>query len=99
MLKQFQTYQLALQFYRLGQGLVLPTHLKNQFARCSSSIALNVAEGSGRVSLGDKRHFYSIALGSLRESQAVLDLANPSPELVQLADRLGACLWRLTRNS
>ena len=96
MLHKFDAHRLAVQFYRDGKKLQLPSHLKSQFARSSSSIVLNLAEGSGRAALADRRHFFAIALGSLRESQAVLDLAEPSNELRELSNRIGGCLWRLT---
>ena len=95
MLKKFDAYNLAIRLYQLGQSLRLPTHLRSQFQRAASSVPLNFAEGSGRVTLADQRHFYSIALGSLREVQAILDLTNPQSETAVTADKLGACLWRL----
>jgi four helix bundle protein len=36
---------------------------------------LNLVEGAGRTSWKEKRHFFSIALGSLAEAVAVLDVA------------------------
>ena len=60
---------------------------------------LNLAEGSGRRTKADQRRFFSIAMGSLRESQAILDLAlNPPVQTVKLADSLGAHLYRLIQS-
>ncbi len=96
MLAKFRTYQLAVRFYKDSQSLKLPRHLKDQFNRASSSIVLNLAEGSGKRTPKDKIKFYSISLGSLREYQAVLDLSNSNDqELRALADHIGACLYKL----
>lgn len=96
MLQKFRTYQLSVKFYRSVEKLKLPRHLKDQMNRASSSICLNLAEGSGKKTTKDKIKFYSISLGSLRECQAILDLANNTdPELIKLADYIGACLYKL----
>lgn len=96
MLQHFKTYQLAVQFYRLCKELKLPSHLRDQLLRASSSIVLNIAEGSAKPTLKDRAKFYFIALGSLRESQATLDLMGDAPvTLASLSDQLGACLYRL----
>ena len=95
-LDNFRTYQLAVEFYRQCERLKAPGHIKSQLLRSSSSIALNLAEGSAKPTNGDKRRFYSIALGSLRESQAALDLANTaSPSLIKTANILGAYIFKL----
>ena len=78
----------------------MPDYLKDQILRASSSIALNLAEGSGRSSAKDQLRFFSIAMGSLRECQAALDLSpRPYPALVSAADSLGAHLFRLNHHS
>jgi len=51
MRKDFRTYQIAVEFYRLCTAIKLPRHLKDQLQRSASSVALNLAEGSGRGSL------------------------------------------------
>ena len=96
MLQNFRTYQLSIQYYKLTQKLVLPRHLKDQMNRASSSVCLNLAEGSGKRTSKDKIKFYSISLGSLRECQAIIDLSNNiDPQIVKLADHIGACLYKL----
>lgn len=96
-LKTFRTYQLAVEFPRACRGLKLPGYLKDQLLRSSSSVALNVAEGSAKPTAADQRRFYAIALGSLRESQASLDLLDhvASAEVLRVADELGGHLYRL----
>jgi four helix bundle protein len=57
---------------------------------------LNLAEGSGRFGRKDQRRFYSIAFGSLRECQAIIDLElSENEEVSDLADILAAHLYRL----
>ena len=97
-MKNFRTYQLAVEFYRLTRSLKLPAHLRDQLARASSSIALNLAEGAGRNTTQDQIRFFSIAFGSLRECQAILDLSdNVNSNILELADKLAAHIYRLIK--
>ena len=48
--------------------------LRDQLERASVSFVLNIAEGAGRFSRGEKRRHYSSAHGSAVESAAILDL-------------------------
>ena len=95
MMTKFRTYQLALDFYQTCKPIRLPIHLKDQLMRASSSIALNLAEGSAKPTHKDRMKYYSIALGSLREIQAIISLEQVS-ELESGADPLGASLYKLT---
>ena len=58
------------------------------------SITLNLAEGSAKTSNADRKRFYEIALGSLREAQALIDILGLD-HLTKDADVLGAHLFRL----
>ncbi len=49
-------------------------YLVDQWKRASLSIMLNLAEGAGRMTDQDKRHFLTIARGSVYESVAILSL-------------------------
>ena len=94
-LSRFRSYQLSLTFHRRCRDYAFPGYLKNQLLRASSSVSLNLAEGCSKPGK-DRLRFYHIAMGSLRESQAALELApRDYPELKKLADELGASLFRL----
>lgn len=49
--------------------------MTNQIRRAGVSIALNIAEGSDRGSDKDFQRFIQMAIGSLNETVAVLDIA------------------------
>ena len=49
--------------------------LCDQLRRAVISIPSNIAEGSGRLTIKDQSHFYSIAYGSLMEVLAQVDVA------------------------
>ena len=97
-MEKFRTYQLAIQFYRNSNKLHLREPLRNQFQRASLSIVLNLAEGSAKSTPKDRRRFYRIAFGSLREIQAILDIVGHI-ELIKEADKLGAYLYKLCQNT
>ncbi|MBI2027417.1 MAG: four helix bundle protein [Deltaproteobacteria bacterium] len=94
MLEKFRTYQLAKSFYFRCRGLKMKGPCKDQFDRALLSILLNLAEGSGKITAKDKRRFYAIAFGSLREVQALLDLNGYEDEL-KSSDHLAASLYCL----
>ncbi len=94
----FRSYQLSLKLYRSLKGVRLPVSLRDQLIRASSSICFNLSEGSAKPTARDRQRFYAIAFGSLREVQSIMEL---EPEAFgsrrELADRLGAHLYKLTR--
>jgi four helix bundle protein len=99
MLKDFVAYRVSIEFHRQCKSLKLPPFLYDQLGRASASIALNLAEGPGKRTAADQRRYYSIALGSLRECEAVLDLGGVSPEVEvrRVLGRLGAMVFKLAR--
>ena len=98
-MKNFKTFDLAVQFYRLAQPLKLPSHLKDQLDRAAASIALNLSEGRGKPTVKDQKKFFAIALGSTRECQAILVLANlQNTPVWNTLDCLAAHLYRLIQN-
>jgi four helix bundle protein len=74
-MKNFRTYDLAVNFYRLSRTLQIRGNLKEQLDRAASSVVLNLAEGRGRGTKADQKRFFQIAMGSVRECQAILDLS------------------------
>jgi len=98
-MKNFRTYQLAMELYKKGRLLKFgSTNFQDQFERASLSIVLNLAEGEGKVTTKDRRKFFVIAMGSLREVQACLEIIEHQ-ELCDLANKLGAYLHKLIRNT
>ena len=101
MLKDFRAYQLAVRFYKNCENVKGARHLHDQLIRASSSIALNLAEGSERVTDKDRRRFYRMAMGSTRECQAILDLLssdNVPSETKDLVDSLAASIFKLCKS-
>lgn len=97
-MKNFRTYELAKTFYQKGLKIKFSNLiLKDQFERASLSIVLNLAEGYGRETIKDRKRFYVIAFGSLRETQSILDLMGEEI-LLKESDKLAAYLFKLIQN-
>lgn len=95
-MKGFRTFDLAVKFYRQVRTLELPGHLKDQLVRAACSVALNLAEGRGKPTLRDQLRFFHIALGSVRECQGALILADlEGSAMWHSLDHLAASLHRL----
>ena len=95
-MKPFFALELAVEVYQSTKDLRLPAHLKSQYLRACSSIALNLSEGSAKPTQSDRRKFYFIALGSLRECQTILRLHGlEKGDVWQKIDFLGVCIYRL----
>lgn len=99
-MKNFRTYDSAIEFYRLARTAKVNSTLKKQLDRASSSIVLNLAEGRGKTSKADQKRFFEIAFGSVRECQAILTLANLETSQAWLKlDTIAAMLFKLIRNA
>jgi four helix bundle protein len=96
--REFRTYDLAVSFYHDCKHAKVPSYLKNQLLRASSSVALNLREGAAKASPLDRKRFYGIAYASVKECQAVLDL-ECDHKLNQAADKLAAHSYKLWRCS
>jgi four helix bundle protein len=95
-MKGFRTFDQAVVFYRTARNLELPGYLRDQLVRAASSVALNLAEARGKHTRKEQVRYFHIALGSVRESQAALILADlEASEAWSQLDRLAASLYRL----
>ena len=99
MLHRLRSYQLAVQFYREAVAQSAPRHLRDQLMRAASSVALNLSEGSAKRSPADRRRFYEIALGSVRECEAIVELLEPSSQRLKgPVDLLARHVYRLVHS-
>ncbi len=96
MLQNFRSYQLAKEIYQQSKGIRLRGEIRDQFERAMLSVVLNLAEGSGKTSPRERARFYGIALGSLREVQAIFDLSGEVSHF-EKSNLLGAMIYRLIR--
>jgi four helix bundle protein len=91
MLENFKTYQIAKQHHELCLELKTPSYLRDQLYRASASVALNLAEGSAKRSWKEQSRFFEMALGSVVECQAILDISKlQTKELLELSKKLEA---------
>ncbi|MFA5035446.1 MAG: four helix bundle protein [Candidatus Margulisiibacteriota bacterium] len=78
--EKFPVYKLALGYAKQAEDLLIQldlpktSRIADQLSRASLSISLNIAEGAGRYSKADKKHFYITARGSVFECVAILDV-------------------------
>lgn len=95
----FRTLNLAIEFARECAHAKMPRHLKDQLMRSSSSIALNLAEGSAKDSRADRFKSYRIALGSFRESEVILKITGANREpLATLTRKLAGHITNLCKS-
>jgi four helix bundle protein len=89
--------------YRLCERLKGHRNAKDQLLRASQVMPLNIAEGNGKATEGDRRRFFEIARGSALECGAVQDVLEvcgalsktENAEAKILLDRIVAMLTRL----
>ena len=99
-MKNFRTFDIAVEFYRSVNSLKLTNPLREQLSRAALSITLNLAEGRGKPTTKDQLRFFHIAFGSVRECQAALILANlQDSKSWSLLDSLAASLYRLIQRA
>ena len=94
MTNNFLAYELALKLYAQCETIKAKHQIKDQLTRASLSIALNLAEATGKPTKPEQRRFFSIALGSVRETQALLRILDQQ-EIYKISDRLGGMVYRL----
>ncbi|MBI5534023.1 MAG: four helix bundle protein [Deltaproteobacteria bacterium] len=76
--ERLDVYRAAIDFLVVADEIAvsLPrgrAYLVDQLRRAATSIALNIAEGAGEFSPGDKARFYRMARRSATECAAILD--------------------------
>ena len=77
--EKLEVYKVSIEFVAWAADLVADLkgdhrNARDQLVRSSQSIPLNIAEGNGKRSPGDRRRFFEIAWGSAVESAATLDV-------------------------
>ena len=98
MLNNFRLFKAAVKFYQLCKTMPLQGSQKDQLLRASASVGQNLSEGYGRLSPKDKKRFYRIALGSLRECEMIVAQENLKHDVLSdLMDFLGGGLYKLAR--
>ncbi|MFC1771183.1 four helix bundle protein [Candidatus Margulisiibacteriota bacterium] len=97
-------YIKAKEFYQALKKDVLTKvtdrYVKDQLARASLSIVLNIAEGYGRFHKADKKNFYINARASVNECVACLDIVFDSEipeEHLEMASELGKMISGLVK--
>ncbi len=110
--ERLDAYRVALEFLVLALDVCsgLPRgnfELRDQFHRASTSIVLNIAEGTGKTGSADRARFYAIARGStMGGSRQLLDVlridrpCGPSPNTrpeKTLLFRLVSMLTKMSR--
>jgi four helix bundle protein len=106
--EKLDVYRAAIEYigwaYRLCEKLRgQHRNAKDQLLRASQAIALNIAEGNGKATDGDRRRYFEIARGSALECSAVQDVlevcgalsAQENIEAKQILDRIVAMLTKL----
>jgi four helix bundle protein len=107
--EQLDVYRAALEYvawaYRFCGQLKGHRNAKDQLLRASQAIPLNIAEGNGKATDGDRRRYFEIARGSALECSAIQDVlevcgaltAEENARVKVLLDRIVAMLTRLGR--
>jgi len=105
--EKLDVYRAAIEYvgwaYRYCETLKGHRNAKDQLLRASQAIALNIAEGNGKATNGDRRRYFEIARGSALECAAIQDVlhvcealsADDNAREKALLDRLVAMLTKL----
>jgi four helix bundle protein len=99
---------LAVRCYALSATLRRNKHaaLASQLERAAVSVPANIAEGRGRESKPEYARFLTIALGSLRELETLIQIADrieaakkaSCSAILQLSDEVGRVTYGLRRS-
>lgn len=101
-------YELSLCIYKLTTSY--PKHeiygMTSQIRRAAVSVSLNIAEGYGRKSKDEFKRFLRISLGSVNETETLLELSRDlgyveeakCEKLIEQYEILGKKIYRLIEN-
>jgi four helix bundle protein len=107
--ERLDVYQAAIEYvgwaYHLCERLKGQRSAKEQLLRASQAIPLNIAEGNGKATDGDRRRYFEIARASALECGAIQDVlevcgalsAEENTEAKAVLDRIVAMLTKLGR--
>jgi len=107
--EKLDVYRAAIDYvgwaYKYCEELKGHHNAKDQLLRASQSIPLNIAEGNGKGTDGDRRRYFEIARGSALECGAAQDILEvcgalspeKNAEVKELLDRIVAMLTKLGR--
>jgi len=107
--EKLDVYRLSLEYvgwaYNFTENLKGHRNAKDQLTRASQAIPLNIAEGNGKATDGDRRRYFEIARGSSLECAAAQDILEVCGVLSKeenertknLLDRIVAMLTKLGR--
>jgi four helix bundle protein len=105
--EKLDVYRTAIEYvglvYRQCERLKGHSNAKDQLLRASQAIPLNIAEGNGKATEGDRRRYFEIARGSALECGAAQDVLEVCGALTRiendegkkLLDRIVAMLTKL----
>jgi four helix bundle protein len=106
--EKLDVYKVAIEYtkWAFSVGKNMPgahRHSRDQLFRASQSIPRNIAEGNGKATEADRRHFFEIARGSTLECAAIQDVLEVcgaiKPEESRtgkdLLDRIAAMLTKI----
>jgi len=108
--EDLRIYKLSLEGVKLifkltrNQAINRNYSLLDQIQRASTSISANIAEGYGRGSKKDFRHFLTISIGSVNEVKAFLDIIHtlyPTIETTEVKNHfesLGKQIWAFRKS-
>lgn len=101
-------YQEAKEFVKkiYTDRISIDSAFKSQLNRAALSICLNIAEGSSRYSLKDRRRFLIISRGSVFESAALINLmfelkridSNSHQEYNSALDKISRSLYAMIKS-
>jgi four helix bundle protein len=84
--------------YRVLKKFHLHPSIENQLRRASLSVCLNLAEGTAKSGLRDRKRFFNIAYTSQKEVQMIIELEEIN-QAKDIANQIAAQLYRLQQNA